>query len=116
MSKELSLLFENIEEHDVKESIELLLFTSKMIDCNIKVRYVPLSFFTISIITFNKEHSIELHFNVNARKKYLISISLDHKYDFNVHGYNKSESSQSGHIAPNFMLPLEKAMNILVEY
>lgn len=115
MSKELSILFENIEEKEVKEMIELILFDSEMLECKVSVEYRPNSFFEISIKTPNRKHKLNLNIKVNARKKYLVDINLN-SYKYKINGiFIDSEHNlvQSGHIAPNFMLPLEEVRKIL---
>lgn len=112
INNSLALLYDHIEEKEVIESIEILVFNCKMFDYNIKFFHRGLSFFTIEIVTPNREHLVTLDIEVNARKKYLVKIDLTHHYDKEKYWHNKKDFHTSG-ITYDFMVPLKKALEII---
>lgn len=119
MSKDtLNFLYECIEkEKDVIEFMKTFEFNCVMLDFKMVMEYTPLSFFEIGIKSPDKKHTLKIHFSFNARKKYLEKINFEYYGNYNIQvGYFENrEVVSSGIIAPNFMLPLEAAMKIVIE-
>lgn len=113
LTETLESLYEHIEEKEVKESIQMLMFNCKMFDYKVDFHHKPLSYFSIEIITSNREHKMVLNFEVNVQKKYLNKIALIHDYDKQQYWYDKHEIVSSG-VTYDFTSPLNRALEIVM--
>lgn len=116
-----SLLYDNIYYDDIKEYVQILIVTSKMLSCNLSIEYRA-SIFHVIIKTLDKKHKMEIDFHVNIQKKYLQKVNLTHtsRKERNLNGFSLLEEKDrtfisSGNITNDLMIPLEKAMDILIE-